>query len=435
MQNNRSIEVKVAKVRDRTIFMIHSMVILLGFVLGIVPTTSVSAASVHYCEQQYAIYGGCETECPSGATKGASAGRSVGSGDGGGCGNDANGDKANQDQVWGYFNNKFIQAGYSKDEAEKATSGIMGNWLQESAFNSYRTDGVGCTGASGPITGNAGMGIAQWCGGRQQALADYATERGTDWTCLGTQLEFTWKEMEERDLIVTMKGNSPAEASHNFDRIFEVSDGSGEREKKGEDMYKEYTGKDPGKLSQGSNSGGRSSCPSGAGGGGAIPGEACAEALPAFKSAVDSGKIEVRENVEEDMANCNDGDFEYCTAGAQAAVFRGLAAVSGAPGVESIGLNNINEGHSCDEMDHPNGLASDIEKCNGVAANTNVEECYAVIDYLIEHKEELNIRWIIWDGAYCQEKLAGSGFGSCDPSAHNNHIHVSFNGDKNGYNE
>lgn len=396
-------------------------------------STSVSAASMPliYCEQQQILYGGCATTCSPSSSGGTAAQLK---GDGGGCGTDANGDKANQDQVWGYFNNKFTQAGYSKDEAEKATAGIMGNWLQESAFNSYRKDGAGCTGAAGPITGSAGMGIAQWCGGRQQALADYATERGTEWTCLGTQMEFAWKEMEERDLIAKMKGNSPAEASHNFDKIFEVSDGSGEREKKGEDMYKEYTGKDPGTLSQGNNSSG-SSCPVGGGGGGAIPGEACAEALPAFQDAVSSGKIEVRENVEEDMANCNDGDFKYCTAGAQAVVFRGLAAVSGAPGVESIGLNNINEGHGCDSMDHPNGLATDIEKCNGVAANTDVEECYAVIDYLVEHKDELNIRWIIWDGAYCQEKLAGSGFGSCDPSAHHNHIHISFNGDKNGYNE
>jgi hypothetical protein len=419
----------------RGVFMMQAMLIFLGFVFGLMPTTA-SAASVRYCEQQYAIYGGCETECPS-SSSGGSGGpaKPTASGDGGGCGNDANGDKANQDQVWGYFNNKFMQAGYSKDEAEQATAGIMGNWLQESAFNSYRTDGVGCTGASGPITGNAGMGIAQWCGGRQQALSDFATERGTEWTCLGTQLEFTWKEMEERDLIATMKGNSPAEASHNFDKIFEVSDGSGEREKKGEQMYQEYTGKDPGKLSP-TPSGGvaGASCGAAAGSEGGIPGPQCAQALPAFQEAVSSGKIEVRENVEKDMENCSDGDFKYCTPGAQAVTFRGLAAAANNSGVESIGLNNINEDHSCDEMDHPNGLATDIEKCNGKAANSDEAACFALVDYLIENKEELNIRYIIWDGSYCQQKLAGSDFGECR-SDHNNHVHVSFNGDKNGYNE
>lgn len=436
MPSNRGGEMKPSAGPHRIVFMMHALLILSGFIFGLIPTTTASAASVRYCEQQYAIYGGCETSCSTSASSGGAAARSVGSGDGGSCGNDANGDKANQDQVWGYFNNKFLQAGYSKDEAEKATSGIMGNWLQESAFNSYRTDGSGCSGASGPITGSAGMGIAQWCGGRQQALADFATERGTEWTCLGTQLEFTWKEMEERDLIATMKGNSPAEASHNFDKIFEVSDGSGEREKKGEQLYQEYTGKDPGTLSPTPSGSGGSSCPSSGGTNGGIPGPECAQALPAFEEAVSAGKIEAHENVlEHDMKNCSDTDFEYCTPGAQAVVFRGLTAIANNSGVESIGLNNINHEHGCDEMDHPNGLATDIEKCNGKAANTDEPACYAVIDYLVEHKEELNIRWIIWDGAYCEEKIAGSGFGDCTTPGHHNHIHISFDGDKNGYNE
>lgn len=419
-------------------FIVHSALILLGFILGLMPTT-VSAASVIYCEQQYAIYGGCETSC---STSGSGSGSKTPtpSGDGGGCGDKTLDSKANKDQVWGYFVNKFISEGYSKDEAEQATAGIMGNWQQESSFSPDRHNqpnpGVGCSGTGAPVTGGAiGMGIAQWCGDRQQDLVDFAA--GRDTSCLGVQLEFTWKEMTERNLNKDMKGLSPAQASQMFDEIFEVSDGSGERQTKGEQMYQEYTGKDPGTLTKGSSGGsGSDNCPTGTtGGGGAVPGKACAEALPAFQDAVSSGKIEIRENVEEDMKNCSDTDFEYCTPGAQAVVFRGLAAVSGAPGVESIGLNNINEDHRCDEKDHPNGLATDIEKCNGVAANTNVQECYAVIDYLVEHQEELDIRWIIWDGAYCQEKLAGSGFGSCDPGQHNNHIHVSFNGDKNGYNE
>lgn len=409
--------------------------IFLGFVLGLIPTTNAAAAAnpIIYCEQQRILYGGCETTC---TTTSSSNGTGASSGDGGGCGEKVGDSKANRDQVWGYFVNKFTGEGYSKDEAEQAASGIMGNWLQESGFNPDRHNapnpGSGCNGNAGPVTGTVGMGIAQWCGGRQQDLVDFAA--GRDTSCLGVQLEFTWKEMVERKLNTDMKGLTPAQASQKFDEIFEVSEGSGDRQTKGETLYKEYTGKDPGSLSTGANQGSSGNCTSG-GASGAIPGKACAEALPAFQNAVSSGKIEVHDNVKKDMENCSDTDFKYCTAGAQAVVFRGLTAISGASGVDSIGLNNINEGHGCDEMDHPNGLATDIEKCNGVAANTDVKECYAVIDYLIANKDELDIRWIIWDGDYCQEKIAGSGFGSCDPNHHNNHIHISFNGDKNGYNE
>ncbi len=406
---------------------------LISFMLAVGPVSdkALAVAAPLFCEQNYVLYGGCLEPCQTGATDEIA----TPAGDGGGCGEKAGDSKANKDQVWGFFVNKFMGEGYTKDEAEKATAGIMGNWQQESGFNPDRHNapdpGTGCNGASGPITKNVGMGIAQWCGSRQQDLVDFAG--GRDASCLGVQLEFTWLEMGQRDLYAKMKGLSPSQSSQIFDEIFEVSDGSGERQTKGEQMYTDYTGKDPGALTAGSNQG--NLCKGSSGGSGAIPGADCASALPAFKDAVSAGKIEVHENVEKDMENCSDVDFKYCTPGAQAVVFRGLAAVSGAPGVESIGLNNINHEHGCDEMDHPNGLATDIEKCNGKAANTDEQACHAVIDYLVEHKEELNIRWIIWDGSYCQQKIAGSGFGSCDPSAHHNHIHVSFNGDKNGYNE
>lgn len=419
--------IKTAVIQRRIIFTAFTWLMSFMLVIGPLSDNVLAVAAPLFCEQQYILYGGCLEPCQTGSTTDAP----TPSGDGGGCGEKKGDSKANKDQIWGFFVNKFMGEGYSKEEAEKATAGIMGNWLQESGFNPDRHNapnpGSGCNGASGPITGSVGLGIAQWCGGRQQDLMDFAA--GRDISCLGVQLEFTWKEMGERDLYKKMKGLSPAESSQIFDEIFEVSNGTGERQKKGEQMYAEYTGKDPGGLSTTSDQG--NNCKRAAG---AIPGAQCSQAVPAFREAMASGKIEGRENVEKDLENCSDTDFKYCTPGAQAVTLRGIVAMSQAPGVESVGLNNINDGHDCDEMDHPNGLATDIEKCNGKAANSDEAACFALIDFLVENREELNIRYIIWDGSYCQQKLAGSGFGECRGD-HNNHIHVSFNGDKNGYNE
>ncbi len=400
------------------------------------PVETSYAARVLFCETNYALYGCTVNECtndPSSSTRPAS---SV-IGDGGGCGNNAGEDQANKDQVWGYFVNKFTQEGYSKDEAEKATAGIMGNWLQESGFNPYRHEapnpGSGCNGASGPITGTVGLGIAQWCGSRQQDLADYAAERGTDITCLGTQLEFTWKEMQERNLHVDMKGLSPAESSQIFDEIFEVSNGTGERQKKGEDLYKEYTGKDPGTLTASAQDTGNNCATPGVIGSGAIPGETCAEALPAAQEAITSGKIVLGGNGDEqhDIENCSDTPIERCTEGIRGKTLRGLMAGVNSSGTESITVTDIHRHHSCNYGDHPSGLALDLGAVNGETCHSDrgapSPACDALFRYYVENAEELGIRYVIYNGAACQEVVANNpNIAECDPGDHWNHIHVSF---------
>lgn len=346
--------------------------------------------------------------------------------DGGSCGTDENGNKGNQDQVWSYFNNKFTAAGYSKDEAEKATSGIMGNWMQESAFNSYRKDGQGCTGASGPITGSAGMGIAQWCGGRQQNLADFAAERGKEWGCLGTQLEFTWHEMEERGLDKDMKGLSPSESSQMFDEVFEVSDGSGERQKKGEQMYSEYTGKDPGTLSSDSSSG-STSCPSTTAAGGIMSPD-CTALVEKMNQLKGSKITHEGDWVQKDIDRCTTEPIERCGSdgGADPNTLRGIIAMSENAGVSSIKVWNINSVHGCDRFDHPVGLATDIGECGGQAAKSDSEECKKVFQYLMDNREELNIKYIIWNGQACNNASEDRDYVMCNGD-HNDHIHVSFN--------
>lgn len=204
--------------------------------------------------------------CPTSNT-GASA---QSSGDGGGCGEKAGDSAINQGQVWSYFNKKFVEAGYTPDEAEKATAGIMGNWRQESGFNPDRHNapnpGAGCQRPDGsavpgglPELGVSGMGIAQWCGDRQKKLADFAG--GEDPSCLGVQLEFAWSEMEDRNLIEGMKGVDARRAASIFNlggngaQGFEIGADDGARQGHAEDLYAEYTGQDPGSLNVRSASG------------------------------------------------------------------------------------------------------------------------------------------------------------------------------------
>lgn len=190
-------------------------------------------------------------------------------GDGGGCGVHENGSQENKDQVWAYFNKKFKEAGYSTEEAEKATAGIMGNWEQESAFNPARSDGMGC----GTY---AAFGIAQWCGrndrhgNRIGELEEYAKKVGQEATCLGVQLEHSWTEMVDRKLDKGMKGVSPREAAHIFNLGgngaggFEIGADDDKRQNYAEKLYTEYTGKSAGSVGErGSSSGGN--CASAAG--------------------------------------------------------------------------------------------------------------------------------------------------------------------------
>ena len=386
-----------------------------------------------FCEQNPVLYSCVDTCTSSGGSATTAKAKSDG-GNSGGCGVNENGSQANKDQVWSYFNNKFREAGYSPDEAEKATSGIMGNWLQESAFNSYRSDGAGCTGASGPITGSAGMGIAQWCGGRQQALADFAAERGQEWGCLGTQLEFTWSEMEDRDLIKSMKGLSPRDSSQIFDEVFEVSEGSGERQAKGEQMYKEYTGKDPSALGSTPSGAAAGACAAGAAGsGGPIPSAVCNETLAKF-SELKGSKIlyESDERIQNDLDKCTDQKIERCaigttskTGGVRPQTLRGLVGIAENSGASSILLWNINTDHGCDKFDHPVGLASDIGGCGGQKAVDTEPECRKVFDYIIANMDELGVSYVIWNGDYCQQKAATAEHVSCNGD-HSTHIHVSF---------
>jgi hypothetical protein len=237
--------------------------------------------------------------------------------------------------------------------------------------------------------------------------------------------------MEDRDLITQMKGLSPRESSQIFDEKFEVSEGSGDRQTKGEQMYAEYTGKDPGKITSDNSSGatdkncGRNVDTSA----GAVPGETCAEALPAAEEAISSGKIVLAGGGDEqhDIENCSDEPIERCTEGIRGKTLRALVASANSAGTDSVTVTDIHRHYDCEYGDHPSGLALDLGAVNGEACDTNSQACDALFQYLIDNREELDIRWIIYNGPGCERAVAGNdGFSECRGD-HSDHIHVSFN--------
>lgn len=118
--------------------------------------------------------------------------------------------------VWNYFKNKGL--------SDEAVAGLMGNIKQESNFNSKAVNKS--SGASG---------IFQWLGGRKTGLMDYAKSVGKSWTDLEVQLDYAWKEMnnkEKKSLEGLKKTNLTAsQQAIEFEKNFERSGGSGNKKR------------------------------------------------------------------------------------------------------------------------------------------------------------------------------------------------------------
>ncbi|HUO61891.1 MAG TPA: phage tail tip lysozyme [Candidatus Bathyarchaeia archaeon] len=194
------------------------------------PTPSAADLDRRYRETNDVLY--YDHNCASGSAAPTS---SAGAASAGGCGNPTNNDAANEKQIHDYFVKQFESKGYSQDEAEKATAGILGNWLQESGFNPARNDGQGC---GGP----AAYGVAQWCGDRIDKVKKYLSDHGLPADCLGGEMEYAWSEMEQRGLIEKMKGEDPATAAATYMQLFEQASIDGDREGKAQAEYAKMTG-------------------------------------------------------------------------------------------------------------------------------------------------------------------------------------------------
>ena len=421
-------------------------VVALALIIAVSQSTPTFARDAMFRAQNDVLY--YDDSC--GAAQGATAARTVGAVSNVDCGVDADGDQGNKDKIWGFLVSQFTAQGYSKEEAEMAAAGVMGNMYQETGgtFNPNIDHGNGCN--NGPA-----IGLNQWCFDRQTNLKSFGDEKGTGWGCLGTQLNFLWNEMDttHSHLYEAMKGKSPSEAAEIFDhggdgastgvRGFEESwdsqQGMHKRAGYAEQIYKEYTGKNPSEIQNlGSSSNNRSnsttSCATAAGStsGGPVPSEECAALLEEYKALAAAGKITYygdgnRDFVNKDLENCTTDQIECGTGGkggVHPRILRATVAAAKNSGASNLEQWNFNSGHGCDGLNHPRGMAIDIycEGNSSPGANDASEDCNKLFKYFADNYEELGLTELIWQyppsGYPCGGKIL------CNVAGHTDHIHA-----------
>ena len=126
-----------------------------------------------------------------------------------------------------YFNKNdilYYEAGDDCKPSSGGTANLQGNDNVEKVWNFLKGKGLSNEQVAGIIGGmwgetggtfdpgtvetgnNIGYGIAQWSFGRRTALEDYAREKGKPSNDLGLQLDFLWKELEDRGELSQIKG-------------------------------------------------------------------------------------------------------------------------------------------------------------------------------------------------------------------------------------
>ena len=99
-------------------------------------------------------------------------------------------------------------------------AGVLGNFSQESGFNPRVNEG----GAVGSPLGKGGYGLAQWTGGRQANLVNFAKQRKKDPGDPSLQADFLISELEgpERSSLESLRGAvSPEQSALVFRRDYE----------------------------------------------------------------------------------------------------------------------------------------------------------------------------------------------------------------------
>lgn len=188
--------------------------------------------------------GTTESATPTSCCGGGTSSTSTTSGGGGGCGEQgyASGNrdsKANKDQIWSFFKSKGL--------SDIAVAGIMGNIDQESAFMPDANNNNNA--ANQGAVGGGCRGIVQWCASRNTDLQTFADQKGQDWTCLGTQLEFVWHELENTGEGAVMTNLNAAKTPGDAGNVWAVEyermatyEQTG-RAERAEKIYEDFTGK------------------------------------------------------------------------------------------------------------------------------------------------------------------------------------------------
>jgi hypothetical protein len=94
-------------------------------------------------------------------------------------------------------------------------AGVLGNFQLESGFNPRINEG----GRVGAPAGAGGFGLAQWTGGRQTGLINYAKKKGLDPGSIEAQADFLAYELQgpEKRAFESLKGAvSPEESARRF---------------------------------------------------------------------------------------------------------------------------------------------------------------------------------------------------------------------------
>ncbi len=102
-------------------------------------------------------------------------------------------------------------AGYSRGQI----AGALGNFQLESGFNPRVNEG----GKVGAPLGVGGFGLAQWTGGRQSALVNFAKQKGLDPGSIEAQTDFLIHELQgpEKRAGESLRGAvSPEESARRF---------------------------------------------------------------------------------------------------------------------------------------------------------------------------------------------------------------------------
>ena len=167
-----------------------------------------------------------------------------------GCWQAESGNRA--DIVEGYYANS-----YPGNNVVLANRQSLNDYTSNNLFEYYKSKNIGIN-KSGYLAKDGlyypGLGLAQWTGDRARTLLDYAEQNGKNFRNLDTQLDYFWKEFEERSGLKDRMNSStsPQDATTKFLDGFEMYDGwhttktgssqNTKRQGYAQDIYNNYAG-------------------------------------------------------------------------------------------------------------------------------------------------------------------------------------------------
>jgi len=125
------------------------------------------------------------------------------------------------DSIYYYLTTTPLSSNNNKPLTGVQAAGVMGNMYAESSFNPSAVEST--------VRVDKGHGLVQWTFGRWTNLEAFASQKGTPWDNLTTQLDYLKSELEgsEKAVIVDAEfssANAPSVAAMRFRVVFERAD-------------------------------------------------------------------------------------------------------------------------------------------------------------------------------------------------------------------